>query len=85
MKSGCPKCGQKMINRVHFKTVRNIDTGEIFESIKAAGESRGINLTCIGNVCRGKQKKRVDIFGSITKTNSRNFVADDMANLKSLY
>lgn len=57
MQAGCPKCGQETINQSHYKPVRNIDTGQTYESIKQAGELMGINPACIGNVCRGKQKR----------------------------
>lgn len=54
MKSGCPKCASYYRNA---KAVINLDTNKVYESMIAAGKDLNINSTCIGNVCRGKQKK----------------------------
>ena len=53
MKSGCPKCANYYRNA---KPVKNIDTGKVYESLLEAEKDLSINRTCIGNVCRGKQK-----------------------------
>ena len=39
------------------KKVKNLNTGEIFNSIKEASEKYGISQSCIVNVCKGRQKK----------------------------
>lgn len=38
------------------KKVINLDTGEIFESVKAAAEQYGLKDTHITRVCKGKRK-----------------------------
>lgn len=48
----------KKLRESHFnRKVRNIDTGEIFDSIKKASEKYGINETHITRVCKGRRKK----------------------------
>lgn len=37
--------------------VRNIDTGEVFDSVKAAAERYGLKDTHITRVCKGKRKR----------------------------
>lgn len=56
MNAGCPKCGIDKSATAKFKAVINIDTGKKYDSLKIAEKETGINKTCIGNVCRGKQK-----------------------------
>ena len=46
--SGCPYC--------KMKPVRNIDTGEIFESITAAADKYECDITTISRCAHGKQK-----------------------------
>lgn len=38
------------------KRVKNVDTGEIFESVKAAAEKNFITDTSIAKCCRGEKK-----------------------------
>ena len=54
MKSGCPKCASYYRNA---KPVINLDTNKIYESMLEAEKELNINRACIGNVCRGKQRK----------------------------
>ena len=54
MQSGCPKCASYYRNA---KAVINLDTNKIYESMVEAEKELNINRACIGNVCRGKQKK----------------------------
>lgn len=54
MRSGCPRCASYYRNA---KAVVNLDTGKVYDSILEAEKELGINRACIGNVCRGKQKK----------------------------
>lgn len=42
--------------KTHTVKVRNVDTGEVFNSIKAAGEKYNIKPTHITRVCKGKRK-----------------------------
>ena len=42
--------------KTHTVKVRNIDTGEVFDSIKAAGEKYNIEPTHITRVCKGRRK-----------------------------
>ena len=39
-----------------YKAVKNIDTGKVFETIKAASDYYGIDDSSISKVCRGKAK-----------------------------
>lgn len=54
MRSGCPRCASYYRNA---KAVVNLDMGKVYDSILEAEKELGINRACIGNVCRGKQKK----------------------------
>lgn len=52
------KLSEESKNRKHStKKVKNIDTGEIFDSIKAASEKYNVKATHITRVCKGKRKK----------------------------
>lgn len=47
----------KHLRESHFvRTVKNIDTGEVFDSIKEASERYRINPTHITRVCKGRRK-----------------------------
>ena len=54
--SGCPDCARHKTAVAHYKKVKNIDTGEIYESIKSASEKCKINAKSISNCCRGVSK-----------------------------
>ena len=47
--SGCPVCNKQ-------KIVKNITTGEVFQSIDAAAEKTGLNREAISHACKGKTK-----------------------------
>lgn len=52
------KLSEESKNRKHStKKVRNVDTGEIFDSIKEASEKHNVKATHITRVCKGKRKK----------------------------
>lgn len=55
---GCPKCGRQSQARIRGIKVRNIDTGEVFESISAASRaysrSKFATTNVIRNCCIGK-------------------------------
>ena len=53
----CPKCGRTKTTEAHFKKVINMETGEVFSSIKEAAQSLRINACSISDCCRGKRKK----------------------------
>lgn len=55
--NGCPICGRTRTNTASCKPVINLDTGEIFDSLKDAGLSCGGSLKTISNVC-GKPGKK---------------------------
>ena len=40
----------------HTVKVRNVDTGEVFDSVKKAAEKYGLKDTHICRVCKGKRK-----------------------------
>jgi group I intron endonuclease len=44
------------LGKAHFKKVINLDTGEIFDSIRIAAEKYGLKDTHITRVCKGKRK-----------------------------
>ena len=50
---GCPDCGRLITIASHFKKVINLETCEIFPSIKVASEKTGIKAGSISNCCRG--------------------------------
>ena len=54
--NGCPKCGMKINAKAKYKAVINIDTGEIFESVKEAALRFSISPSYISAVCKGKYK-----------------------------
>lgn len=54
--NGCAICGRANTNAAKYKKVRNIDTNEVFESIKAAANSCGVSHSMIWNCIRGKAK-----------------------------
>lgn len=49
---GCPQC----VKRNRLKRVKNVDTGEIFNSIKEASEKYNLQSGKISECCRGKRK-----------------------------
>lgn len=52
---GCRDCGRQRSIKANRKAVINLDTGEIFKSIKAANEQYGrIRSTHISDACKGK-------------------------------
>jgi len=55
-KHGCPKCKSAKQGERSRKRVLNVDTGEIFNSVREAGQKTGIDERQIGKVCRGEGK-----------------------------
>lgn len=47
---------QRIRDSHHTMKVRNIETGEVFDSIKSAAEAYGLKDTHITRVCKGKRK-----------------------------
>ena len=47
---------KKLSSLAKKKAVRNIDTGEVYESLTAAGRSLNKNYKHIGDVCNGKRR-----------------------------
>lgn len=43
--------------KTHTVKVRNVDTGEVFNSVKEAAEKYGLKDTHISRVCKGKRKR----------------------------
>lgn len=54
--TGCPKCSVNKSRSSKMKKVRNINTGEIFDSISIASEKSSISMVMISRVCKGKQE-----------------------------
>ena len=54
-RAACPKCKIKRRVVKQYKAVQNIETGQIFESVKAANEFYGKKQTNISAVCRGER------------------------------
>ena len=54
-RSSCPKCKIKRRVLKQYKAVQNIETGQIFESVKSANEYYGKKQTNISAVCRGER------------------------------
>lgn len=54
---GCPICARKAVAEKQSKRVKNIDTGKIYKSVRAAAEDTGIGHSNITRVCRGEGKK----------------------------
>ena len=48
---------RKHISEAQYKKVINLDTGEVFNSVKAAAEKYGLKDTHISRVCKGKRNK----------------------------
>ena len=53
---GCPKCGRERTKKAAKRPVINLDTGEVFDSLKAAAESCGGDKRVICTCCQGKTK-----------------------------
>ena len=54
--TGCPFCrGEKIAQKIR-KRVLNIDTGEVFESVKEAAKKYECTSGCITQCCSGKVK-----------------------------
>lgn len=53
---GCPDCGRLKTISSHFKKIINLDTEEIFNSIKDASTKMNIHQGSISNCCRGVRK-----------------------------
>lgn len=54
--TGCPKCGHVKTNQAKFVCVENIDTGEVFSSVKEACEKYGLKPGNITKCCKGERK-----------------------------
>lgn len=54
--TGCPRCSSRLNARKKAKKVRNIDTGEVFNSISEAAEAYHITAGMITRVCKGEFK-----------------------------
>lgn len=55
--TGCPKCRDKNNAMKKAKKVRNVNTGEIFESISEAARACSVSLAAISRVCNGESEK----------------------------
>lgn len=55
-KHGCPRCARVKTINASLRKVINIDTGEVFPSLKAAGEKYGGTSKGISNACAGRVK-----------------------------
>ena len=55
-KHGCPKCARERTIKASLRQVINLDTKEIFPSLKAAGEKYGGTSKGISNACAGRVK-----------------------------
>ena len=53
---GCPLCGRKKADLGRSKSVKCIETNQIYDSLIDAEINTGINRICISNCCKGKQK-----------------------------
>lgn len=54
--NGCYQCGIKNSAEAKHKSVKCIETGVIYKSLKEAQEKTGVSQHCISNCCKGKQK-----------------------------
>ena len=52
----CPDCARQNTVASHFKKVINVDTTQVFNSIKEASEKTGVRAGDISSCCRGKRK-----------------------------
>ncbi|WP_158588928.1 zinc-ribbon domain-containing protein [Butyrivibrio sp. XB500-5] len=55
LKTGCPKCARGRIESAHFRRVKNLDTGEIFNSVKEAAKKYNITAANISACCSGRR------------------------------
>ncbi len=53
MKSGCPKCGKENASNKQKVKVKNINTGEIFDSVSDAAKKYNVDMGGIRACCRG--------------------------------
>ena len=53
---GCAVCGREVTCAARRKKVRNIDTDEVFESVKSAADSCGVSPTNLTNCLHGRTK-----------------------------
>ena len=53
---GCPECGKIKNHKSQLKAVMNTDTGDVYESAKAASQATGISRSNIRNNCNGRSK-----------------------------
>lgn len=53
--TGCKVCGHNRTNAKKYKKVRNIDTDEVFMSLKHAAQTYGLQQSLIGACCRKKR------------------------------
>ncbi len=53
---GCTSCGRAKANAAKHKKVRNMDTGEVFESVKSAAASCGVIGQAISTCLSGRSK-----------------------------
>lgn len=51
----------------HTVKVLNVETGEVFDSVKAAAKKYGLKGTHITSVCKGKASEREDFNGNTFK------------------
>ena len=54
--TGCPSCGIEKTRVAKFKKIRNIETGEIFPSLKEACLKYGLKNGNLSKCCNGKRK-----------------------------
>jgi hypothetical protein len=53
---GCPVCARSRVAQAHQRAVRCVESGEIFQSIRLAGEKMKITASCISECCHCSSK-----------------------------
>lgn len=56
IRHGCSRCARKRTIAASFRSVINLDTQEVFPSLRAAGEKYGGTSKGISNACAGRVK-----------------------------
>jgi hypothetical protein len=56
IRHGCTECARKRTIEANYRSVINLDTQEVFPSLKAAGEKYGGTSKGISNACAGRVK-----------------------------
>ena len=55
--TACPKCAIRITAEKKYKKIKNIDTGEVFDSIKSACQKYGIAGANITKCCKGERNR----------------------------